>query len=173
MTSIPTLAFGIDAKKNLDTAVKFLVAGALPSPAIVAMPAHVPPIPALVANRGIVATLLPFISYSSKAQGADWRSKFSVVLPVNIRLAAMLGSTIAAITILPGAGNVTNLVGGGVDLVAVPGVTSLETLIYALAENSADVSIEPLVIAGVSYLKLSADYVFTPGGSVPTQMVAM
>jgi hypothetical protein len=169
MTSIPTLAFGADAKKNLDTAVKFLVAGALPSPAIIAMPAHVPPISASVANRGVVATLLPFISYSSKAQGEDWRSKFSVVLPVNIKLAAMLGSTIAAIGILPGAGNVTNLAGGGVNLTAGGGVTNLETLIYSLAEGSADVLIEPLVIGGVSYLKLSADYTFTLGGGLPAQ----
>lgn len=172
MTSIPTLAFSADAKKNLDTAVKFLVAGSLPSPAIAAMPTNIPPVAASPANRGISATLLPFISYSSKAQGTDWRSKFSVVLPVNIKLAAMLGSTIAAVGALAGAGNVSNLAGGGVDL-AIAGVTNLETLIYALAEGSADVSIEPVVIGGVSYLKLSADYVFTPGGSLPTQMLAM
>ncbi len=170
MTSIPTLAFGADAKKNLDTAVKFLVAGALPSPAIVAMPAHTPAIPASAANRGVLATLLPLISYTSKAQGTDWRSNFSVLLPVNIKLAAMLGSTIAAVGVLAGAGNVSNLAGGGVDLAAVTGVTNLETLIYSLAESSTDVSIAPVVISGVSYLKLSADYVFTPavdGGGSP------
>lgn len=163
MTSIPTLAFGADAKKNLDTAVKFLVAGALPSPAILAMPAHTPAIPASAANRGVLATLLPLISYTSKAQGTDWRSNFSVVLPVNVKLAAMLGSTIAAIGVLAGAGNVSNLAGGGVDL-TVAGVTNLETLIYSLAASSTDVSIAPVVIGGVSYLKLSADYVFTPAG---------
>jgi hypothetical protein len=164
MTSIPALTFGADSKRNLDTAVKFLIAGSLPSAAILAMPANVPPVAAVAANRGILAALLPNFAYSSKAEGADFRSKFSLLLPVNLRLAAMLNSTLKAIGVLPGAVSVSNLVADGVTLAAIPGVTNLEMLIYSLAESNADISIAPLVIGGISYLKLSADYLIVTAG---------
>ena len=178
MTSIPALAFGTDSKKNLDIAAKFLIAGALPAPGIIAQPTRVPPIPAVALNRGVLATLqppqvalqspaqppaLPPFFYSSRQSGTNWHSKFSLLVPFDLRLATMLGDNLPAVLPLLGAVAVGNLATTGLTLPAVAGVSSLEQLIYSLASSNTDVAIESIFIGGGNYLKVSADYTFTVG----------
>lgn len=170
MTTIPLLAFTTDPKKNLDIAARFYCAGAAATPPIVAKPTNVPPIPAVPLAAGVAATLLPSFSYESKAaaNGTDWHSKFSLLLDRNEKLEAMLGNTLAAIIPVSGVTNVANLIATGVSL-TVAGVTTLEQLIYSLAAVNVDVTMANMLIGTNSYLKLSADYTFTPAGELPTQ----
>lgn len=166
MATIPAQAFtASDAKKNLDIAAKFYVAGASASPAIVAKPTNTPPIPASAAVAGVAAALIPHFSYESElaVNGTDWHSKFSLLLDRNEKLETMLGDTLASIIPITGVGNVPNLITTGQNL-TVAGVSTLEQLIYNLAEASEDVALSKVQIGTANYIKIVADYTFTPGG---------
>jgi hypothetical protein len=169
MTAIPLLAFTAnDNKLDLDIAAEFLVAGALPSSDIKANASNTPPIISQSVARGVAAALLPYFKYDSKATAAgDWHSKFEVVIPTNPRLEVMLTDPLKAITNLTGTVNIPFLLADGVNRAPVAGVASLETLIYFLADENADVQMSKVNIAGSVYHRIVADYTFartTSGG---------
>jgi hypothetical protein len=161
MTSIPSLAFGTDGKTNLDTAAKFLIAAALPSPAITAAPNNVPPIPVTTLTRGINALLLAHFAYNSSKTATDLHSKFSLLVPNNPRLAAMVGDNVAGILPLAGASTVSNLAAGGTNYSGT--LDTLEKLVYSLAkDNGAEIT--HLVVSGGSYFKIVVDQVVPIAG---------
>jgi hypothetical protein len=164
MTLIPFLAFTAnDSKKNLDTAIKFLVAGALPSPAIPANASNVPPITLQSVARGVAIALLPAFKYESMATATgDWRSKFDVIVPTNPRLEAMISDPLKAITGHVGTVNIPYLKADGVSITPAGGITTLEALIYSLAAANSDVQMTKVNIAGSVYHKITADYTFVP-----------
>jgi hypothetical protein len=164
MTAIPLLAFtATDNKKNLDTAIKFLVAGALPSPEILANASNVPPITLQSVARGVAASLLPAFRHESMATPTgDWRSKFDVIIPTNPRLEAMIGNPLKAITGHVGTVNVPYLKADGVNLTPAAGITTLEALIYSLAAANSNVQMTKVIIAGSIYHRVVADYTFVP-----------
>jgi hypothetical protein len=162
MTSIPSLAFGTDGKLNLDAAAKFLIAAALPSTLITAAPTNVPPVPGVAVTRGVNAALIPHFSYDSRETSAtEYRSKFSLLVPKNLRLATMLGSEIAGIEGLSGSTAVPNLLPSGTNY-AGP-ITLLERLVYSLAKDHG-ATITQIIVGGSSYLKITCDQVVTISG---------
>jgi hypothetical protein len=157
MTSIPTLAFVADNKRNLDIAAKFLIAAALPSAGIAAAPTNVPPVASFTKTAGVAAALLPSFYYDSTLSPTELHSKFSLLLPMNQRLATMLDSKLAGIGTLSTI-DVPNLVGGGTNYTAASGVTTLEKLVFVLAKDHG-ATITSVIVGGATYLKIVVDQV--------------
>lgn len=168
MATIPSNAFEPNNSfKNLETAVRFYVAGCLSSPAIIAKPANVPPIPAAPVNPGILATLTPFFNYSSRYLPDNrYLSKWSCLIAINERLATMLNNPLLAIASITNAGSVANLVPTGVNI-QMSGVSNLEQLIYSLASGSPGIYIDKVRIANVDYVKIWTDRI------IPSALVGL
>ena len=165
MTAIPSQnIFSSNAATNLDIAAKFLIAAALPSAEI---PVKLPAIPTRVLPiTGVSLPLQSFFKYKSTASTAN----FSLLVPFNSRLAAMLDSEMQAIESLP---KLTSVIFAGTATgVAAPilaGVANLEQLIYALAITfSEGVLIETEIIAGQVYRKITGNYSKNSSQSMPT-----
>jgi hypothetical protein len=157
MTIIPAQnIFSANPAINLDIAAK---AAALPSAEIPAAP---PTIPAKIAAAGgVPAVLQQFFKYKSTETTAD----FSLLLPLNSRLAAMLGSELAGIQSIPRLVAVAFAgTANGVAAPAIAGASSLEQFIYALAATTAGAMIETEIIAGQTYRKITGSYQKTPTG---------
>jgi hypothetical protein len=168
MATIPLQAFhASEASFNLDIAAKFYVAGAQATSAVTANLANVPPITAIPAAPGVAATLLPHFSYESKpAPSGQIRSKFSLLLDYNEKLAAALGDTSKAIVSIPGVANVPNFKTSLANL-SIPGATTLEAAIYKLAAANSNVTMSQLQVGTANYIKIAADYLFDD----PTQVI--
>jgi hypothetical protein len=168
MATIPSNAFEPNNSfKNLETAVKFYVAGCLSSPAIIAKPTNTPPIPATPVNLGVLATLTSFFNYSSRYLPDNrYLSKWSCLIAINERLATMLNNPLLAVASITNAGSVANLVPTGVNI-QMEGVTNLEQLIFSLASGSPGVYIDKVRIGNVDYVKIWTDRI------IPSALVGL
>jgi hypothetical protein len=152
---------------NLDIAAKYIVGGALPSPASAAMTTLNPPVPAQTRTAGVLKTLYSHFEHESTPTETGIHSKFSILLPYNARLLTQLGegqasgvpTGQAAIGQLAGAVTPTNGTdsGSGAQPAAIGILPTLEACTYYFQLGDPAVTREELVIDGATYLKLSVD----------------
>lgn len=140
-------------------------------PAFPAKPATplVPAVAAITAVAGVAAKkgLDPLVLAETKYESTDTLSKFTVFVPCNLTLEAMYNDRFKSIGNWVGAGNIVRVIADGLTLASIPGVDTLEKLLYHYASQpDSGATITKVVIAGNSYFKIMREIELTPFGGL-------
>ena len=123
------------------------------TPAIIGMPA-VLPAAAVPPTVGIKPEILALTKYES----TDTNSKFTVFVPRSLMREAMYGDKRKSILPWTGGGNINYVKADGIDLPDIGDAANLEEFLFKCASESIGVAtVEPVLVNGNTYYKISRD----------------